>query len=388
MREIETFEGYERPDGSVGIRNHVVVIPTVACANGVADMIVRAVPEAVALYHGHGCGRAVEIAMHTKTLAGLGKNPNVAAVLVVGLGCETIHAEGLALSVSETGKPVQFLSIQDEGGSQKTAARGIEIVRKMIDDANAIERKPFEFDRLCVGIECGGSDAFSGVTANPGVGLAADWIVDEGGTVILTETTEMIGTSHILAKRAESPEVASEIHRVITEAEKRVDDILGPLASLVIAPGNMDGGMSSIREKSLGCIIKGGSRAINEVIDYGAVPTKRGLIIMDGPGYDMESLAGLGATGAQLIIFTTGRGNPAGFPIVPVIKVASTSRLYLRMEDDMDINAGVVLEGKHLEDVAQEIIGLAKEVAKGRQTKAEVNDQGGIVCLYSMNPAF
>jgi altronate dehydratase large subunit len=351
-------------------------------------MIVRAVPEAVPLYHGHGCGRAAEIAMHTKTLAGLGKNPNVAAVLVVGLGCETIHAEGLALSILETGKPVQVLSIQDEGGSQKTAARGIEIVRKMIDDAKAIERKPFGFDRLLVGLECGGSDAFSGVTANPGVGLAADWIVDAGGTVILTETTEMIGTSHILEKRAASPEVAAEIRRVIAEAEKRVDDILGPLASLVISPGNMDGGMSSIREKSLGCIIKGGKRSINEVIDYGTSPAKKGLVIMDGPGYDMESLAGLGATGAQIILFTTGRGSPAGFPIVPVIKVASTSRLYRRMQDDMDINAGIVLEGKSLEDVSQEIIGLTKEVANGRQTKAEVNDQGGIVCLYSINPAF
>jgi altronate dehydratase large subunit len=388
MKKMETFEGYERSDGSVGIRNYVAVIPTVACANGVVDMIVRAVPEAIPLYHGHGCGRAAEIAMHTKTLAGLGRNPNVAAVLVVGLGCETINAEGLALVISETGKPVQFLSIQDEGGSQKTAARGVEIVREMIDDAKAIVRKPFGFDRLCVGIECGGSDAFSGVTANPGVGLAADRIVDEGGTVILTETTEMIGTSHILERRAASPEVATEIHRVIAEAEKRVDDILGPLASLVIAPGNMDGGMSSIREKSLGCIIKGGGSPINEVIDYGAMPSKKGLIIMDGPGYDMESLAGLGAAGAQLIFFTTGRGSPAGFPIVPVIKVASTSRLYHRMEDDMDINAGVVLEGKNLEDVASEIIDLTKEVARGWQTKAEVNGQGGIVCLYSMNPAF
>lgn len=385
---METFDGYERPDGSVGIRNYVAVIPTVACANGIVGMIARAVPGVVPIYHGHGCGRAVEIEMHTRTLAGLGKNPNVAAVLVIGLGCETINAEGLALAISVTGKPVEFLSIQDKGGSRKTAALGMEIVRKMIDDAKRIERKPFGFNRLCVGLECGGSDAFSGVTANPGVGLAADWIVDQGGTVILTETTEMIGTSHILEKRAVSPEVAVEIHRVIAEAEKRADDILGPLASLVISPGNMDGGMSSIREKSLGCIIKGGSRLINEVIDYGTTPAKKGLVIMDGPGYDMESLAGLGATGAQLILFTTGRGNPAGFPLIPVIKVASTRRLYRAMEDDMDINAGVVLEGESLEDVSQEIISLAKEVANGRQTKAEINDQDGIVCLYTMNPAF
>lgn len=385
---METFKGYERPDGSVGIRNHVAVIPTVACANGVVGMIAKAVSGVVPVYHGHGCGRAVEIEMHTRTLAGLGKNPNVAAVLVIGLGCETINAEGLAMAISETGKPVKFLIIQKEGGSRKTAAKGMEIVRKMLDDANRIDHKPFGYDRLSIGLECGGSDAFSGVTANPGVGLAADWLVDQGGTIILTESTEMIGTSHILERRAASPEVAKEIHRIIAEADKRADDILGPLASLVIAPGNMNGGMSSIREKSLGCIIKGGSRTINEVIEYGAIPSKNGLVIMDGPGYDMESLAGLGATGVQLILFTTGRGNPAGFPLIPVIKVASTSRLYRNMQDDIDINAGVVLEGQSLEDVSRQIIALAKEVANGEMTKAELNDQQGILCLYSVYPAF
>lgn len=385
---MEEILGFERQDGTIGIRNYVAVIPSVACANGVAGMIARAIPEVVPLYHGHGCGRAVEIGMHTRTLAGLGKNPNVAAVLVVGLGCETIKAEALAGAIAESKKPVEYFSIQEEGGSRKSALKGIEIVHRMLDEANKMQRKPFSLNRIILGLECGGSDAFSGVTANPSVGLAADWLVDQGGTVILTEATEMIGTSHILERRAATPEVAEKIKKVVGDAQKCADDILGPLASLVIAPGNMDGGMSSIREKALGCIVKAGSRTINQVVDYGEVPTEKGVVIMDGPGYDIESLAGLGAAGSQLIIFTTGRGNPAGFPIVPVIKVASTSKLYHAMKDDIDINAGVVLEGRSLQDVADQTIVLAKDVINGRETKAQLNNQDGMVCLYALNPAF
>jgi altronate dehydratase large subunit len=251
-----------------------------------------------------------------------------------------------------------------------------------------MKRTEWPMDRITIGLECGGSDAFSGVTANPAVGLVSDWLADVGGTVILTENTEMIGTSHILSLRAKTPEVGQRIVQIVDQAEKRTKDILGPLASLVIAPGNMDGGMSSIQEKSLGCIVKAGSRTINDVVEYGQASKGKGLVIMDGPGYDMESMAGLGAAGCQMIIFTTGRGTPVGFPIVPVIKVSSTSRLFLAMEDDMDINAGTVLEGQSLERVADEIIDLAIDVMNGRKSKAELNRQGGILCLYAMSPAF
>ena len=243
-------------------------------------------------------------------------------------------------------------------------------------------------ESITIGLECGGSDAFSGITANPAVGLVSDWLVDAGGTVILTENTEMIGTSHILSRRAKTTEVAQRIVQIIEAAEKRTKDILGPLASYVIAPGNMDGGMSSIQEKSLGCICKAGSRPINEVVDYGRNPKGKGLVILDGPGYDMESMAGLGAAGCQLIIFTTGRGTPCGFPIIPVIKVSSTSRLFLAMENDIDVNAGAVLEGVSLERIAEEIIDLSIDVMNGRKSKAEVNRQGGILCLYATSPAF
>jgi len=258
----------------------------------------------------------------------------------------------------------------------------------MLAGAAKEKRETFPLQEVVLGLECGGSDAFSGVTANPSVGLAADWLVGEGGTAIFSETTEMIGTSHILERRSKDAEVAREIATRIADAERRTHEILGPFAAQVIAPGNMDGGMSSIREKSLGCILKGGSSTINEVVDYAEPPREKGLVIMDGPGYDVESITGLAAAGCQLMIFTTGRGNPLGFPLLPVIKVASTSRLYRSMEDDMDINAGSVLEGKTLQDVAGEIEDLIMRVLNGEPTKAEINRQDGIVCLYTVTPAF
>jgi len=200
-------------------------------------------------------------------------------------------------------------------GSVKAAVKGAELCRELLAQAARAVRTPVSIDHLVVGLECGGSDAFSGITANPALGVAADLLVDAGGTVILTEDTEMIGTAHILARRACDPEVAAKVTRVVEEAEQLTKDLLGPLASLVIAPGNMDGGMSSIQEKSLGCITKAGSRPIVEVVDYGKPPTRRGVVVMDGPGYDAESLAGLAAAGCQIIVFTTGRGTPLGFPI-------------------------------------------------------------------------
>ncbi|HOS97908.1 MAG TPA: UxaA family hydrolase, partial [Deltaproteobacteria bacterium] len=320
-----TFHGYVRPDGTVGIRNHVVVIPTVACANGVADSIARALPGVTALVHGHGCGRALEAGMHQAALAGLGKNPNVAGAVVIGLGCETENAQLVASEIGSTGKPVECLMIQNEGGSRRTTDKGIATAGRMLRDASSMVRTERPVSDIVLGLECGGSDAFSGVTANPALGLVSDWLVDAGGTVVLTESTEMIGTAHILSRRAATPDIGERITRIVDEAEKRTRDILGPLASLVIAPGNMDGGMSSIQEKSLGCICKAGSRRIRGVVDYGQRPAAKGLMIMDGPGYDMESMAGLAAAGCQLMIFTTGRGNPAGFPVVPVLKVCSTS---------------------------------------------------------------
>ncbi len=213
---------------------------------------------------------------------------------------------------------------------------------------------------ITVGLECGGSDAFSGITANPSVGIASDWIVDNGGTVILTETTEMIGTNHILKRRAANEEVALQIDKIISETDATAQKLLGSFAQLSISPGNMDGGMSSIREKSLGCIVKAGCKVITQVVEYGEIPSQKGVVIMNGPGYDTESMTGVAASGAQAILFTTGRGQPLGYPVVPVIKVASNSVLFENMKDDMDINAGTVLEGRTIKEVGGDIIGFLK----------------------------
>ncbi len=383
---METFLGYERSDGSVGVRNQVAVLPSVACANGVAAAIVRQVPEAVLLQHSAGCGRlGIDREVHTRTLENLCTHPNVAGVLIVGLGCEVLKSEVLEQAAATSGRDVRRVVIQEEGGSRRTTSRGVELVRELIQRSQAIKPAQVPLDRLVVGLECGGSDAFSGVTANPAVGRACDRLVDQGATVILTETTEMIGTAHILSRRAATEELGAKIQEMVARQERKCDQALGPMAKLVISPGNMDGGMSNIREKALGCIVKAGTRPIVEVVDYAQKPTRNGVVIMNGPGYDTDSLTGLAAAGAQVIIFTTGRGNPIGFSLVPVIKVISTSQAYQRLEDDMDVNAGPVLEGQSLESVGSRIYDVLRRVVNGEATKAEINQQDGILCIYTQD---
>jgi altronate dehydratase large subunit len=227
----------------------------------------------------------------------------------------------------------------------------------------------------------------SGVTANPAMGAVSDWIVEKGGTVIFGENTEMIGTDHILARRAKNAKVAEGIFQMVNRADKLAKDIMGNMAGLVISPGNMDGGMSTIAEKSMGCIFKGGSTTINQVVDYGETPAERGLILQDGPGYDGDSMAGLAVSGAQVMFFSTGRGTPAGFPILPVIKVASNSRIFEAMKDDMDVNAGILVEGKSREEIREEMIDLLTRVANGEKTKAEVNGMD-VFTFMTVHPPF
>jgi len=382
------FPGYPRPDGSWGVRNEVLVLSSVSCANGVVNAVGRRVPGVRAVTHPEGCGRGLaDMEITQRTLAGLCRNPNVASVLVVGLGCEFLQAPALAGAVRGSGKPVESLVIQASGGSRKTTERAVEIAAGMLAEARGARREACGWERLTVGLECGGSDALSGITANPLVGAAADWLVGQGGTVILSETTEMIGTEGILSRRAASPEIAVQVVEMIQGQRRFVKECLGPLADMVVSPGNIEGGLSSITEKSLGCIVKGGTTPVNEVIPYGASPSKRGLVLMDTPGSDIFSLTGMAAGGAQVMIFTTGRGSPAGFPIVPVIKVASNSDLYGKMEDDMDLNAGRLLEGEGMDAVAGDLIDRIRRVAEGEEPRAEANGQD-CVAIHTVGPAF
>jgi altronate dehydratase large subunit len=313
-------------------------------------------------------------------------HPNVGAVVLIGLGCERSNTKALKPFVEKAEKPVEIFNVQD-CGSLQTAKKGAEAARRMLAEISGQQRIPMPWDKLLVAMECGGSDAMSGVTANVALGAVSDWLVAEGSSVIFGENTEMIGTAHVLARRAKGEQVAKRIVEMIDQAEQRAKDIMGPLASWVISPGNMDGGMSTIAEKSMGCIHKGGMTVINQVVDYGEWPTGKGLILQDGPGYDGDSMAGLAASGSQIMFFSTGRGTPAGFPVVPVIKVASNSRVYQAMADDIDINAGVLVEGRTMEDLRTEMIDHMIRVVNGEKTKAEVNGMD-VFTMMTTNPPF
>ena len=382
------FLGYRRPDGKVGVRNYVAVISTVVCANSVVNAISRQAPDVKPIMHTEGCGRGpADVQMTTRTLVGLGSNPNVAAVLLVSLGCEVIKPDFLVPGLSSSGKPLEVLSIQQEGGSVKAAAKGVEICKRLLAEAAKQERIEADWSELILGLECGGSDAMSGVTANPTVGRAVDWLVERGGSAILSETTEMIGTEEVLARRAVDPVVAERLKKLIKGKWQEAQDVLGPMAHLVISPGNMDGGLSTIQEKSLGCVIKGGTSTIQEVLDYSEAPTRKGLSLMDTPGSDIFSLTGMAAGGAQVIVFTTGRGTPAGFPLAPVIKVASNNETFENMRDDMDLNAGEIIEGASIEAVDGKLIETIQRVCNGEPSKAEANGND-LLAIHTLGPSF
>lgn len=384
MKEIT---GFERKDGRFGIRNHVLVVPTVSCVNGVINRISREVPEAVCVTHAHGCGRGGlrDLKILFRVLSGLVHNPNVGGVVLIGLGCEVSSTKALYPLIKDAGKPVEIFNVQEDGGSMQTSEKGATAARRMLTEIRTQQRVPLSWDKLLVSMECGGSDAMSGVTANVAMGAVSDWLVEKGATVMFGENTEMIGTAHILARRAKNEQVAGEINQMIDRAEKLSIDTMGDLASLVISPGNMDGGMSSIAEKSMGCIFKGGTTTINQVVGYGEMPTEKGLVLQDGPGYDGDSMAGLAASGSQIMFFSTGRGTPAGFPALPVVKVASNTRIYEAMKDDMDVNAGSLIEGKPLAALRIEMIDLMIRVINGEETKAEANKMD-VFTFMTVNP--
>jgi altronate dehydratase large subunit len=382
------FMGYRRPDGSCGVRNHIAVVSAVVCANHVVDAIACATPGAKAVTHTEGCGRGpADVQISMRTLTGLGRNPNVAAVLLVGLGCEVIKPEFLAAGIAATGKPVEMISIQPEGGSRRTIEKGVEIARKLAAHAASLAREECPWAQFRLGLKCGGSDALSGITANPMVGAAVDWLVAQGGSAILAETTELIGAEDNLARRAADPQTAARLLELVRGQHRRAKDVLGPMADLVISPGNMDGGLSSIQEKSLGSAAKGGSSPVQQVVEYGEAPTRAGLVVMDTPGSDVFAMTGIAAGGAQAIVFTTGRGTPAGFPLAPVVKIASNSELFARMNDDMDLNAGEIVEGLSIEAAAERLCAFLERVAGGELTKAERNG-ADLLAIHTVGPSF
>ena len=369
-----TFLGYKRSDGTVGVRNYVLILPTVVCASHVAKRISEVVQGTVALAHEHGCAQNGEDKEQTKrVLTGIARNPNVSAVLVVGLGCETIGVPEVAEEIAKSGKPLETLIIQDNGGTLESISKGSRIAQKLVEYASQLKREEVGIESLMVATQCGGSDACSGISANPASGYASDLVVKAGGTVILAETTEMIGAEHLLAERGVDKDVSQKILWFVKRVEDRAKAIGVDIRLANPAPGNIAGGITTLEEKSLGAVVKAGTCKINEVVDYGVKPSCKGLVIMDSPGQDTASIAGELASGAQIVTFTTGRGSPAGSPIAPVIKIATNSLMYSRMSDNMDVNAGTIVDGTEtIEEVGERIFDEILEVASGRLTKSEI----------------
>jgi len=368
----DRFLGFRRPNGRVGVRNHVLVLASVHCVNGVVERIGWEVPGVVALPHIYGCSQLGEdLAQTLRVLRGYAAHPNVGAVLLVGLGCETLPTADLVDSLREEGHRVELLLVQEVGGSRAAVRRGKELATQLLGEVGELRREPVSLSELIVAVECGGSDAWSGVTANPVVGAVADAVVAHGGTVIMSEVTEFIGAEHILAARAASPRVAEELLRAVARREGVAKGMGVDLRGAQPSPGNMEGGLTTIEEKSLGAIAKGGTTPVREVVPYGTRPSSRGLVIMDTSGNDLESVTGMVAGGAQVVLFTTGRGTPVGNPIAPVIKISSNTPLYERMRDDLDFDAGPVLRGKPAGEVAEGLAALLFEVIGGQPTRAE-----------------
>jgi len=369
------FLGYEREDGRVGVRNHVLILPTVACANETCRIIAENLPGAVSLVNQNGCGEVESsLRITQRILSGLAANPNVFGVLLVGLGCESNKVdEMLSIIYSKTKKPVETLLIQEEGGTLNTINKGIKIARDFIAKASCCRRKSFDISNLIMGLECGGSDSTSGLVANPVAGKTSDLLIGYGGTAMFSETPEIIGAEHLLAERADSPEVAKKIYNIVTRLENDLAQINENVRSAQPSPGNREGGLSTLEEKSLGCIHKGGTTPVMDVIEYGNQPTCKGLVIMDTPGYDVLSVTAKVAGGCQLIVFTTGRGNPVGNPIAPVLKVTANRETFTKMGDNIDFDLSNALEGKtSIDKLGEELFREVISVANGKKPKAEI----------------
>jgi altronate dehydratase large subunit len=383
------FQGYRRPSGKIGVRNHVLVIPSVVCSQGAAEAITRNLKGAVYLANVFGCAQVGADREQTKrTLVGFGTNPNVFAVLVVGNGCENLPAKEISEAIIPSGKRVEFIEIQDVGGTKKTIAKGKRIVREMLADAAALEREPIPLSELIMATECGGSDYTSGLASNPALGAASDLVVGEGGTVILSETTELIGAEHLLAKRARTPEIGKKVLDLIAWWEKEAIATGQDIRGANPAPGNIAGGITTIEEKSLGCIYKGGTTTLEEVIQYAFPPTKKGLVLMDTPGHDIDQLTGMMAGGAQVAVFTTGRGTPTGSPIAPVIKITGNAETYRKMKDNIDLNVSEILQGKEtVQEAGKRVFEEVIATASGKLSKAEKLGQRDF-CIFKIGLNF
>ena len=370
-----SFLGYRRPDGRVGVRNHVLVVPTVICAAVVAERIAAAIaPVGTALPHLAGCGQlGPDLTVTHETLLAYCRHPNVGAVLVVALGCEQVVAERLADEARRHGKPATVIAIQAAGGTVRATATGIEIAREMAAALSAAARTACDLSALTVAVKCGGSDYTSGLASNPAVGRVADALVDRGGSVVLGEIAEIMGAEHLLAARAAGPEPAAHLLRVIRRVEAEAAALGLDIRGTQPSPGNIRGGLTTIEEKSLGATQKAGERTrLVDVVAYAAPIAKQGLTVMDTPGLDVESVTGMVGGGAQVVLFTTGLGTPTGNPIAPVIKITGNTRTASTMADNTDVDvSGIISDAESLDMAAERVFDDLIAVSSGRPTATE-----------------
>ncbi|MEC9345689.1 MAG: altronate dehydratase family protein [Pseudomonadota bacterium] len=381
------FMGYRRPNGQAATRNYIGVLTSVNCSATVARMVadtfrhpdaLAAFPHVdgvVALTHGTGCGMASDgegMRMLSRTFAGYARHPNFAGLLFIGLGCEAAQL-GMMMEVEglRPGPLLHMFTIQDSGGTRATVARGVDLVRQMLPHADAFRREPVPASELILGLECGGSDAWSGISANPALGAAADLLVRHGGTACLGETPEIYGAEHLLTRRAVSQGVADRLMERIRWWEDYVDRNHGSMDNNP-SPGNKAGGLTTILEKSLGAAAKGGTTPLVDVYRYAERITAKGFVFMDTPGYDPVSVTGFVAGGANVVCFTTGRGSVFGCKPVPSIKLATNTAMYSRLTEDMDIDCGPVADGLvTVAEKGQEIFDMILRVASGERTASE-----------------
>ncbi len=388
-----TFMGFHRADGGVGTRNYLGILTSVNCSGSVARFIAEAcdrdgwlkdfpnIDGVVPIVHGTGCGMSGKDEGYDtlfRTLQGYARNPNFGGILLVGLGCEVLQIPDLigAGRMRADGN-FRYMTIQQTGGTRRTIDRGITVLKEMAVLANGVSRTPAGLEHLMVGMQCGGSDGYSGITANPALGAASDLLVAHGGTTILSETPEIYGAEHLLTRRAVSPEVGAKIVERIRWWEDYTSRNGGEMDNNP-SPGNKKGGLTTILEKSLGAVAKGGTAPLTQVYKFAEPIVERGFVYMDSPGYDPCSVTGQIASGANLIAFTTGRGSVSGYKPTPCIKLATNTEMYDRMAEDMDINCGdIITDGVSLEAKGREIFELFLRIASGEETKSEALGFGG-----------
>ncbi len=368
------FMGYRRPDGRVGVRNHVLVMATCACSSDTARLICEQVPGTVSFHNQHGCGQPpLDLGLTLRIISGAAANGNIYGTLLVSLGCESAQCSLVEKKIREkTSKPVLSVSIQEEGGTKKAVAKGIRLAKQLVEAADRCKRVPCDLSELILGTECGGSDPTSGLSANIVMGEVSDKLVEAGGTAILSETTEIIGAEHILAARARTPEIGQGFYKAVKKIEDHFAGVGTSLRDGNPSPGNIASGITTIEEKSLGCIHKSGTHTFEAIYADAEQVTEKGMVYMDTPAFDVASVMSMVSGGAQVVIFSTGMGTPTGNPIVPVIKITGNGHTAEHMADNIDFDTSGNIKGtKTVKELGDELFKLMVEVAEGKTVKAE-----------------